>query len=318
MRSSKGLALLAVTTVGLGMGSCTREPDLPDPPATEPPAQDVLDSVRASVVTVQNGQSSGSGLVLAADGHVLTSLRLAADAAEDALTVSVEGGNGQPAAIVGSDPRTQLAVVKMEGAAGLTPVVFGDSDALAEGDEAMTLSGPADPAASVTTGTVQDVSKAVDRTSMIEISVATDLTPGGVVVNQSGEVIAIVVGTGADEEGAEVSLAIPANLASRVADQLVAGEPVAHPFLGVSVDTSPDGGALVEQVPPGSPAEQAGLQPGDIISSIGDRPVGDADDVVAAVQSRSVGDDVTVTYTRDGSEQEVTVTLGQAPAENTD
>ncbi|GAB3858942.1 hypothetical protein GCM10029963_59450 [Micromonospora andamanensis] len=109
-----------------------------------------------------------------------------------------------------------------------------------------------------------------------------------------------------------MGFAIPSNKAKDVAEKLQRGEKISHPSLGVSVNAAPDGGALIGAVNPGSAAERAGLQQGDVITRFGDKAINDSNDLVAAVQAGKVGDQVEVTYQRNGAEATATVTLAEA------
>jgi putative serine protease PepD len=110
-----------------------------------------------------------------------------------------------------------------------------------------------------------------------------------------------------------VGFAIPVDSAKAVADQLIRGEKPTHALLGVQIaDTPEQQGALVESVTPGGPASEADLQPGDVITRLGDRPVRDATDLTAAVRSHRPGDEVEVTYVRDGDTRTTTATLASA------
>lgn len=306
---------LAVVILLLAAGGCTtvpeQEPESAGPASPADPDPDA--GPERSVVSVQVGQSAGSGLVLTADGHILTSAIATVGTGGEAATVTFDDGRSAPATIAGDDPQTGLAVLKVDGVADLTPAVFADSDAVQIGDEVRVIGGSlvADPVAS---GTVLDTSLRFGRFSAIGTDAPASRGAGGApLVNAAGEVVGIVVGFIGTAGGDETAMALPASLAARVADQLVAGEPVAHPYLGVSVGLADSGGALVQQVAAGSPAGQAGMQSGDVLTRVGDRPIADPDDLLAAVQSASIGDQVTIAYTRDGTDQEATVTLGAAP-----
>lgn len=108
-----------------------------------------------------------------------------------------------------------------------------------------------------------------------------------------------------------VGFAIPSNKAKNVAEKLQRGEKISHPSLGVSVNGAEDGGALVAAVTPGSPAEKAGIQRGDVITKFGDKVINDSNDLVGAVQAGKVGDRVEVQYKRNGSTENATVTLAE-------
>jgi putative serine protease PepD len=138
---------------------------------------------------------------------------------------------------------------------------------------------------------------------------------GGALVSTNGEVIGIntaiaTSGTGSGNIG--LGFAIPSNKAKQVADDLIAGRKVSHPALGVSVTEGENGGALVSAVTPDSAAAKAGLEQGDVITSVNGRPINDSDDLVAIVQTGKVGDQVTIVFTRDGAQRTVTATLAEA------
>ena len=118
--------------------------------------------------------------------------------------------------------------------------------------------------------------------------------------------------SGQGEGNIGVGFAIPSNKAKQVAEQLINGQKVSHPYLGVSVDAAEDGGARIASLAPNSPAAGAGLQVGDVITKFGDKVVNDSDDLVSAVQSGKVGQKVTVEFHRNGDKQTATVTLGEA------
>jgi putative serine protease PepD len=308
----------------VGLTACTGTPDPPEPsdlPRTPSgPAEPSLDPfARAehSTVSVEAGQSSASGVVVSADGHILTSNTVITVGGDGELTVTFRTDQSAPATVVGDDPRTGLAVIKVDGIPGLTPPVFGDSNAVRTGDQIQVLVGPLVAGAPVSTGTVLDTSIAVNGVSMLQTDAAPALgSAGGPTVNSTGELVGITAGFSSSIDGSTVSShAVPADVAARVSEQLIAGEPVAHPYLGVMAGPAGDAGARVQQVATGSPAEQAGLRPGDVITQVGERPVGDPDDLLAAVQAYRAGDQVPVTVTRDGSAQELAVTLGAAPGD---
>ncbi|MEW2428069.1 trypsin-like peptidase domain-containing protein [Micromonospora sp. NPDC047644] len=291
-------------------------------------------SVQDSVVSITTGSGEGSGVVLSADGYVLTNNHVVASAAGDAVRVVFADGKTADAKIIGTDPKTDLAVVKANGVSDLKPAKFGDSDAMQVGDQVLALGSPLGLQGSVTSG----ILSARDRTiragegqpqdptqqqgqavSSISGLLQTDapINPGnsgGALVNTRGEVIGVntaIATSGQSTGNIGVGFAIPSNKAKDVAGKLQRGEKVSHPSLGVGVNPAEGGGALVASVTPGSPAEKAGLQRGDVVTRFGDKPVNDSDDLVGAVQAGKVGDRVEVQFKRNGVEKSATVTLAE-------
>ncbi|GAB3514357.1 trypsin-like peptidase domain-containing protein [Phytohabitans suffuscus] len=293
--------------------------------------------VAGSVVSITAGNAGGSGVVMSADGFVLTNNHVV-ESVGGGGTVSLTFADGKTAQakVVGTDPRTDLAVVKAEGVSGLTPATFGDSDGMQVGDTVLAIGSPLGLDGSVTSGIVS----AKDRTiqtgddqqqdpfsrqqqapvSSISGLLQTDapINPGnsgGALVNTRGEVIGIntaILTAGQGSGNIGVGFAIPSNKAKSVADALRNGEKVSHPSLGVSVNDADGGGALIGSVTAGSPAAKAGLQQGDVVVKFGDKNISDSDDLVAAVQSGKVGDQVQITFKRNGQEQTATATLAEA------
>ncbi|MDG4793761.1 trypsin-like peptidase domain-containing protein [Micromonospora sp. WMMD1082] len=287
-------------------------------------------SVQDSVVSISTGSGEGSGVVLSADGYVLTNNHVVAGGGDTVRVIFANGTSAQ-AQVVGTDPKTDLAVLKADGVSDLQPATFGDSDAMQVGDQVLALGSPLGLQGSVTAG----ILSARDRTiqagggqqlpgqavSSISGLLQTDapINPGnsgGALVNTRGEVIGINTAIATAGQGNTgnigVGFAIPSNKAKDVAEKLQRGEKISHPSLGVSVNAAPDGGALIGAVTPGSAAERAGLQQGDVITRFGDKVINDSSDLVAAVQAGKVGDQVEVTYQRNGAETTATVTLAEA------
>ncbi|MFE9916771.1 trypsin-like peptidase domain-containing protein [Micromonospora sp. NPDC005553] len=291
-------------------------------------------SVQDSVVSITTGSGEGSGVVLSADGYVLTNNHVVASASGDAVRVVFADGKTADAKIIGTDPKTDLAVVKANGVSDLKPAKFGDSDAMQVGDQVLALGSPLGLQGSVTSGILsardrtiragegqpQDPTQQQSQTvSSISGLLQTDapINPGnsgGALVNTRGEVIGVntaIATSGQSTGNIGVGFAIPSNKAKDVAGKLQRGEKVSHPSLGVGVNPAEGGGALVASVTPGSPAEKAGLQRGDVVTRFGDKPVNDSDDLVGAVQAGKVGDRVEVQFKRNGVEKSVTVTLAE-------
>ncbi|MFI7520800.1 S1C family serine protease [Micromonospora globbae] len=287
-------------------------------------------SVQDSVVSIATQNGEGSGVILSDDGYVLTNNHVVASATGDTVRVVFADGKSATARIVGTDPKTDLAVVQARGVSGLKPATFGDSDAMQVGDQVLALGSPLGLQGSVTAGIIS----ARDRTIQAGESQPQDMrqgatsisgllqtdapinpgNSGGALVNTRGEVIGIntaIATSGQSTGNIGVGFAIPSNKAKDVAAKLQRGEKVSHPSLGVSVTVAEGGGALVASVTEGGAAEKAGLQRGDVITRFGDKVITDSDDLVGAVQAGKVGDRVEVHYKRNGAEATTTVTLAE-------
>ncbi|MGC4744474.1 trypsin-like peptidase domain-containing protein [Micromonospora sp. DT201] len=290
-------------------------------------------SVQDSVVSIATESGEGSGVVLTADGYVLTNNHVVASASGDTVQVVFADGTKAAAKIIGTDPKTDLAVVKANAVTDLKPAKFGDSDAMQVGDQVLALGSPLGLQGSVTSGILsardrtiragegqqQDPTQQSQAVSSISGLLQTDapINPGnsgGALVNTRGEVIGVntaIATSGQSTGNIGVGFAIPSNKAKDVAGKLQRGEKVSHPSLGVGVNQAEGGGALVASVTEGSPAAKAGLQRGDVVTRFGDKLVNDSDDLVGAVQAGKVGDRVEVQFKRNGAEKSATVTLAE-------
>ncbi|WP_405429762.1 trypsin-like peptidase domain-containing protein [Micromonospora sp. NBC_00617] len=290
-------------------------------------------SVQDSVVSIATDSGEGSGVVLSADGYVLTNNHVVASASGDTVQVVFADGKNARAKIVGTDPKTDLAVVKANGVSDLKPATFGDSDAMQVGDQVLALGSPLGLQGSVTAGILsardrtiragegqqQEPNQQSRAVSSISGLLQTDapINPGnsgGALVNTRGEVIGVntaIATSGQSTGNIGVGFAIPSNKAKDVAGKLQRGEKVSHPSLGVGVNQAEGGGALVASVTAGSAAEKAGLQRGDVVTRFGDKVINDSDDLVGAVQAGKVGDRVEVHFKRNGAEKTATVTLAE-------
>ena len=297
-----------------------------------------------SVVTVyvQNGSSSGSGsgVVLTPDGYVLTNNHVVTLESSEVGEVQVRTADGTlyDAEVVGTDPSSDLAVIKLDGADGLTPADFADSDEVQVGDVAVAIGAPLGLSNTVTDGIISATDRAVatgssqDDTTVID-ALQTDaaINPGnsgGALVNGAGEVIGIntaiasvaseTPGSSSQSGNIGVGFAIPSNTAARIAQELIENGSATRAFLGVSARTAAGSenseigtGAEIVSVEPDSAASTAGLRAGDVITAVGDRAVTSSTELTAAVRSSAPGDEVTLTVRRDGDTATVDVTLGE-------
>ncbi|MFI7127852.1 S1C family serine protease [Nonomuraea sp. NPDC050153] len=346
------LALAAMAIGGGVVGAVVANTFRPEPVATASAPRPVSRSatgqlsvaevaakVQPTVVMIQGQSGEGSGVVLSPDGLILTNNHVVEGAGQGGgqMTVKFNDGKTAKAGVVGTDPATDLAVIRAEGVSGLAEATLGDSDALKVGDSVLAIGSPLGLDGSVTAGIVS----ALDRTlttgpdqrqqippglgqeqqqqsagTTIGGAIQTDaaINPGnsgGALVNAAGELIGINTAIASNAAGGGVGFAIPVNTAKQVSEQLISNGKVTHAFLGVSVtDATGDvPGALIGQITAGSPADKAGLKQGDLITKIGDTAVDAGDTVVGQVRGFKPGQQVTITYMRDGKLNEVTVTL---------
>ena len=300
-------------------------------------AQSAAATIAPSVVTIavtssaagpfgatQTASGTGSGIVLRSDGTILTNNHVVAGATS--VTVTFDDGSTARATVVGTDPTSDLAVVRAEGVNDLTPAVFADSDDLAVGQAVLAVGAPLGLSSTVTEGIVSTLDRPVrtgdgaSEQSVID-AVQTDaaINPGnsgGALVDLDGRVVGVnsAIATAGDGSSGNIGVgfAIPSNDAVTVAEQLIADGTADHPLLGVSVG-EPTGatqdGAVLTAVTAGGPAEDAGLRAGDVVTAVGERAVVDADSLIVAVRDHAPGDEVEVTYVRDGREATTTATL---------
>ncbi|MED7924974.1 trypsin-like peptidase domain-containing protein [Nonomuraea sp. LP-02] len=323
----------------------TSNPSAPSPvfktASSDLTVAEVAAKVQPSVVMIQGQSGEGSGVVLSEDGLILTNNHVVVGAAQGGgqMTVKFSDGKTAKASVVGTDPATDLAVIRAEGASGLTKAALGDSDQLKVGDDVLAIGSPLGLDGSVTRGIVS----ALDRTLTVGGEQRQQLPPGwgqeqqqgqseepttiggaiqtdasinpgnsgGALVNAAGELIGINTAIASEAAGGGVGFAIPVNTAKQVADQLISSGKVTHAFLGVSVtDATGDvPGALIREITAGSPAEKAGLRQGDLITKINDKAVDGGDTVVGQVRGFKPGQAVKITYMRDGQAHDATVTL---------
>jgi putative serine protease PepD len=335
-----GAAVLLDDDGSAGGSSASAQQVVITDPETATTATAAAAKAAPSVVTVyvsgSSGSGSGSGVVLTDDGYVLTNNHVVAEPGSGAVVqVRTADGTLYDAEIVGTDPTADVAVVKLDGASGLTPATFADSDKVQVGDVAVAIGAPLGLANTVTDGIISATNRAVnlgthgnDNTVIDAIQTDAAINPGnsgGALVNGAGEVIGVntaiasVAGSapGSDQSGnIGVGFAIPSNTAKRVATELIENGKATRALLGVSATTEAQNGsavgsgARVVSVQKGSPADDAGLQAGDVVTAIDKRPVTTSTELTAAVRSRQPGDAVTLTVVRNGKTQTVEVTLG--------
>lgn len=266
----------------------------------------------------------GSGVVFSPDGAILTNNHVV----DEALTINVHLRDGRylPARLVGRDPATDLAVIKVD-ATGLTPAKFADSDAARVGEWTVAIGSPFGLGYTVTAGVLSAKGRGGIGMNAIEDYLQTDASinpgnSGGPLCNLQGEVLGIntmIVG-----KGQGIGFAVPSNLAQRVATQILKTGHVTRAWLGVTVqDVSPElaaamkvtpgSGALVNNVASDGPAFRANVRPGDIIASVGGHPVHDGRDLVRETILQSVGQAIPLEIVRGGNHYGAMVTPSERP-----
>lgn len=312
----------------------------PDAPAPQVPITGTADTVAIgeavipSIVTVQVGvdgalQGSGSGVILDTAGHIVTNDHVVASGSAFQVVLS-DGRTTYDATLVGTDPLTDLAVLKIE-ADSLTPIVLGDTTTLRVGDTAVAVGSPLglEGGPSLTVGVVSAFGRQVQVSQqdtlygMLQTDAPiTQGSSGGALVDTQGRLIGITTAVGVSSVGVEgIGFATPVELMERVTSELIATGEVRHAFLGIlggtSFSTASDGasvavGVQVESVEPDTGAEVAGLDAGDLITAIDGEPITTMDDLIIALRYRGAGDPIELTL--DGGSQ-LEVTLGDRPAD---
>lgn len=278
--------------------------------------------------------SLGSGVVLSDDGYIITNYHVVEGGAAFTVTVA---GETYDAEVVGSDPSSDVAVIKAAGASGLSPIELGDSDNLTIGEWVMSIGSPFGLEQSVATGIVSATSRSQimdssDYGSSGEVTIYPNMiqtdaainpgNSGGALVDADGRLIGInTLITSYSGNYSGVGFAIPVNYAVSLAEQIIAGETPTHAQLGVSLTTvnsqiakryglAVDAGAYVTGVYSGTGAAEAGIEEGDIVVAFDGEDVESASDLMLDVRTKNPGDVVTLTVNRDGSDKEIQVTLG--------
>ncbi|WP_125569892.1 S1C family serine protease [Nocardioides baekrokdamisoli] len=312
-------------------------------------AAKVLPSVVKVNVSGQGGSGSGSGVILRPDGTILTNNHVVALAANGGtLSVTLNDGRTVPARIVGTDPVTDLAIIKAQGVSGLTPATLGKSSQLQVGEPVAAFGAPYGLNSTVTTGIVSALNRPVSvatpnsqtpqqqspfgqlpqsqsqqqadpTTTYPAIQTDAAINPGnsgGPLVDSNGNVVginsSIHTATNGGDGSVGLGFAIPMDEALPIINQILDGQKPTHARLAVGVSDSATGatGALVKSVEGGGAAEAAGLKAGDLITAINGQPVSDAETLISDIRGHRPGDKVTLTYQRDGQTRTATATLG--------
>ena len=341
-------AMMVSTATASPKGTAVDETALSSALAFETALTDVAESVSPSVVSIQvevtqpqgenlpfffGGQGrggivrgGGSGIILRPDGYILTNNHVVHQASR--IDVRLKNGRTYPAKLVGADSATDLAMLKIE-AKNLPHAEFASSEKARVGQFVIAIGSPFGLDYTVTTGVLSAKGRGGIGANEIEDYLQTDASinpgnSGGPLVNLHGRVLGVntmIIG-----RGSGIGFAIPSEIAQRVAEQLIEGGSVKRAWLGVSFqEITPelaahfgggfDGGALVNAVIPGGPADKAGLQAGDVITAIGDEKIQEARDLLRTVLRRGVGDRLDLEVRQGDKTKRVALVTGERPSE---
>jgi len=268
----------------------------------------------------------GSGMIMDANGHILTNNHVVAGANE--IQVLLADGQRYPAKLVGTDPKTDLAVIQIKADEKLPYVTFGDSDEMNVGNWVVAIGAPQGLDQTVTQGIIS----AKHRRGILDPSSYQDylqtdaaINPGnsgGPLLNLQGKVIGVNAAIVSESGGFEgIGFAIPSNMAVHIADALIKNGKVERGWLGVSIrDLTPDlqksmklnvsKGALIAEVVKGSPADKAGLQKNDVVTAYQGKEIPDASSLQDQVANTSIGQEITLTVLREGKSRDFKIKIG--------
>ena len=351
VRSSRRWLPWAAAGAALVVSGCTSSPTSSTTASPAPGSSatvsacavtQVADQVVPSVVTIAASGSdeagTGSGEVIRSDGYILTNNHVISIAANGG-SVQVLFSDGQTAAatITGRDPETDLAVLKIQPSHELKVISLGSSSSVQVGEPVVAIGAPLGLSGTVTSGIVSALDRTVevpgenDRSALLVSAMQTDaaINPGnsgGALVNCAGQLVGVPTAgaTVPNSPGGSIGLgfAIPVNLATSIADEIIATGRVTHAFFGVQTVPIPPAaaaqagvpeGLYVQAVAPGGPAAQAGLRPDDVITSIEGQPATGNIQLQELTLTKKPGDMVSIGYVRGGHSATTTVTLGAQP-----
>ena len=294
----------------------------------------VAAAVADSVVTIESKSDTeglqGSGVIIDGRGYIVTNNHVISEAANNPsqfkTKVVFNDGKEVPATLVGRDPKTDLAVLKVDNVNNLTVARLGDSDKVRVGDEVLAAGAPLGLRSTVTHGIISALHRPVplsgegsDTDTVID-GVQTDASinhgnSGGPLIDMDSQVIGInTAGKSLSDSASGLGFAIPVNEMKFVAQTLIKDGKIVHPTLGIStrsVSNAIASGAQVANVKAGSPAQKGGILENDVIVKVGNRTVADADEFVVAVRQLLIGQDAPIEVVRDG--RHVTLTVKPDP-----
>jgi len=316
-------AVVNISTVSTSKG---RSPgDTFRPFGDDPFFRDFFDRFFEGMPRRRQQKSLGSGLIIENSGLILTNNHVIKDA--DEITVRFSNNQETKGKVVGTDPKTDLAVIRVTTGSDLPVVKLGNSDQLRVGEWAIAIGNPFGLDHTLTVGVISATGRSEVGITAYENFIQTDASinpgnSGGPLLNIRGEVVGINTAIVATGQG--IGFAIPINLARKVMDDLVKRGKVTRGWLGVGVQPlTPElaksfgvsgDGILVNQVMPKSPAEAAGIKVGDVILEVGGKSVKDARELQRVIADAEVGKPLQVKILREKTQQSLTVQIGEMPA----
>lgn len=278
----------------------------------------------------QKGGATGSGFVLDRQGHVITNNHVVADAASDDGPIEIvdQDGNRFEATLVGRSPVYDLAVLYAPEAKSLKPASLGASQALRVGEGVVAFGSPLGLSSTVTAGIVSALHRPVttgdtanDSSYINAVQTDAAINPGnsgGPLVNLRGQVVGVnsaIATTGGSATGESgnigVGFAIPIEQVKITADQILRTGEARYPVIGAKVQTGQENGngAVISEVLSGTPAEQSGLQKGDVVTAVNGQRVTDGIALIVAIRAHQPGETLKFTVQRDGTERTISITL---------
>ena len=287
------------------------------------PAAAVATALGPAVVQIETGQGLGSGFIYDESGLIMTASHVTDGA--DTVDIRMANGTRVKGQVLGEDPSTDVAVVKIEPMEGMAVATLATGVPTKVGQTAIAIGSPFGLDQSVTAGIVSAVGRSAETPGGVIPAIQTDApinsgNSGGALADRSGRVIgindSIATGGGNSTGNLGIGFAIPIDIAKTVADRIVAGEPTEAGFLGVegADATGSRTGAAITSVSPGSPAAAAGLTTSDVVVAVDGKPVQSMIDLAAKVRTRQPGDTVELTVSNGGDQRVVKVTLERAPS----
>jgi len=284
----------------------------------------VYAAVADGVVAVQVGGGSGTGFVIDDRGTIVTNAHVVGESTRASVRFG-DSGATVDAEVLGSDPSTDLAVLRVDPSpvGTLHPLTLADSDDVSVGDEVVAIGHPFGLDRTATAGIVSGLGREIRSPNGFSIDevIQTDaaINPGnsgGPLVDGRGRVVGVnsqIATNGAGGGNVGVGFAVPANTVREVVPRLASGQTIDRPYLGLTTAAG-SAGVEVQAVTPGSPAQRAGLRTGDVVVSVDGDAVSEPGDVTDALDGNEPGDSVEVEVERDGSRQQLDITLGTRPA----